>query len=164
MLYVYLFKDCQGCYRWGNPRSKAKQIEKKSEVATQMNLFILQQAFEGMHAVEGGPDDAVDSKQAIDEEKSRDEHHNSCIKSSWISDAVVDFSMRIAEEGDAVKADSFCLYAELENQEGAANKGEDCLYDLEQMIFRYMFIVTKVPELQGNPSSSCCCAPASLSG
>ena len=108
--------------------------------------------------------DAEDSEKAIDKEKSCDEHHNSRIKSSWISDAVVDFSMRVAEEGDAVKADSFCLDAELENQEGAATEGEDSLYDLEQIIFRSMFIVKNAPELQGNPNSSCCCSPASLSG
>ena len=65
-IVVYLFQDCQDCYCWGNSRSKAEQIEKKFEVPTQMDLLVLQEALERMHAWEGGPDDAVDCKEAIE--------------------------------------------------------------------------------------------------
>ena len=135
-IVVYLFKDCQDCYRWGNARSKAEQIEKKFEVPTQMDRLVLQEALEGMHAWEGGPDDAVHCKQPIEKEESTDGHDYSRVKSSRISDAVVDFSVGVAEEGAVVNTDSFCVDAELEHQENAATKGEDCFHYLEEIYIR----------------------------
>ena len=49
--------------------------------------------------------------------------------------------MGVAEEGDTVDTNSFCVDGELEHQEGAAAKGEDCFYYLEEIIIRDVLMV-----------------------